>query len=88
MTTLVLGNLEDALAQKLRRRAKQHGISEETEARNILHTVLAADEPEEGAEPQPKMSFAEFIVNGAPAWPDDFEIRRSKDTNEKRRIDF
>jgi plasmid stability protein len=40
MAQLVVRNIEDALKERLRRRAKQHGRSMEEEVRDILRNAL------------------------------------------------
>lgn len=43
MAVMTIRNFDDALKQRLRVRAAQHGRSMEDEARAILHAGLAAD---------------------------------------------
>lgn len=48
MATLTIRNLDDALRDRLRVRAAQHGRSMEAEVRAILQGVLADSEPSGG----------------------------------------
>jgi plasmid stability protein len=49
MAQLVVRNIEDALKERLRRRAKQHGRSMEEEVREILRNAVKDDNrPREG----------------------------------------
>jgi plasmid stability protein len=47
MSTLMIRNVDTALKERLRVRAAKHGRSMEAELRQILRTVLAAEEPQE-----------------------------------------
>ena len=44
MAQLVVRNLEDALKERLRRRAREHGRSMEEEVREILRNALKGDD--------------------------------------------
>ena len=45
MASITIRNLEDAVKQRLRVRAAEHGHSMEEEARNILRQVMAETSP-------------------------------------------
>jgi plasmid stability protein len=45
MASITIRNLDDKLKQHLRLRAARHGRSMEDEARDILRTALAEDQP-------------------------------------------
>lgn len=78
MAQLLVRNVDEVTVKRLRRRAAEHGVSAEEEHRRLLREALS---------PQPKKrkpSLMEFLLNEGPAWPDDFEVRRAKDTNEHR----
>lgn len=82
MAQLIVRNIEDEVAQKLKERAAKNGVSAEEEHRRILAAVLNEKETD-GA---PKMTFEEFIVNGEPFIDVDLEIERDK--SPMRGIDF
>ena len=48
MASMTIRNIDDRLKQRLRIRAATHGRSMEDEARDILKTVLAQQEPTPG----------------------------------------
>lgn len=48
MASMTIRNIDDRLKQRLRIRAATHGRSMEDEARDILKTVLALQEPTPG----------------------------------------
>lgn len=82
MAQLLVRNVEETLVKRLRKRAAEHGISAEEEHRRLLKEALR---------PSPrkrKPSLVEFLLNEGPPWPDDFEVRRSKDTNKHRKVEF
>lgn len=57
MAQLIVRNIEDAVAQKLRERAAKNGISTEEEHRRILAAVL------NGKESESKKSFKEHLMS-------------------------
>lgn len=46
MASMTIRNIDEALKSRLRIRAAQHGRSMEEEARDILRSALAANEPQ------------------------------------------
>lgn len=55
---LIVREIEDIVAQKLRERALQHGVSPEEEHRKILREALL-----KAPSAQPKLSFKEYLLS-------------------------
>jgi plasmid stability protein len=58
MAQLIVRNIEDEVAQKLKERAAHKGVSTEEEHRRILREAV-----QEG-NPKPEMDFKEFLMHG------------------------
>lgn len=58
MAQLIVRNIEDAVAQKLRERAAKNGISAEEEHRRILRAAVNEDAK------KPEMNFKQFLMYG------------------------
>ncbi len=82
MAQLIVRNIEDEVAQKLKERAVKNGVSAEEEHRRILAAVLT----EKDKDGEPKMTFEEFLVYGEPFIDVDLKIERDK--SPMREIDF
>jgi plasmid stability protein len=82
MAQLIVRNIEDEVAQKLKERAAKNGVSAEEEHRRILAAVLNNKE----ADGESKMTFEEFLVYGEPFIDVDLKIERDK--SPMREIDF
>ncbi|MBX7209324.1 MAG: hypothetical protein K1X78_13485 [Verrucomicrobiaceae bacterium] len=78
MAQLLVRNVDEITVKRLRRRAAEHGVSSEEEHRRLLRDALRPPAKKR------KPSLIEFLLNEGPPWPDDFELRRAKDTNEHR----
>ena len=57
MAQLIVRNIEDEVAQKLKERAARNGVSTEEEHRRILREALNRDDS------MPKMNFKEFLMS-------------------------
>ena len=79
MAQLIVRNIEDEVAQKLRERAAKNGVSAEEEPRRILAAVLIE------IEPKPKKSFKEHLMS-MPDVGTDEDFARPMDYG--REIDF
>jgi plasmid stability protein len=79
MAQLIVRNIEDEVAQKLRERAAKNGVSAEEEHRRILRMAVNEDST------KPEMDFKEFLMFGC-ATDVDVEFPRAKD--KMREIDF
>lgn len=79
MAQLIVRNIEDAVAQKLRERAAKNGISTEEEHRRILRAAVNEDAT------KPKMNFKEHLMS-MPDVGTDEDFARPKDYG--RKIDF
>lgn len=82
MAQLLVRNVTERDLRALKKRAGAHGVSAEEEHRRILREALRAKSP------KPKRSLMEFLLTEGQAWPDDFEVKRSRDTNEHRQVKF
>jgi plasmid stability protein len=60
MAQLVVRNIEEALKERLRRRAKRHGRSMEEEARDILRQAVAVEGPRGGLGSEIAARFAKL----------------------------
>ncbi len=79
MAQLIVRNIEDEVAQKLKERAAKNGVSAEEEHRRILAAVL------NGKESELKKSFKEHLMS-MPDVGTDEDFARPKDYG--REIDF
>jgi plasmid stability protein len=73
MTQLLVRNLEDSVARRLKERAKAHGVSTEEEHRRILREAVSRP-------PTGKPSLIEFLSDPAKSIAPDVELdlRRSR----------
>lgn len=81
MAQLIVRNIEDEVAQKLKERAARNGVSAEEEHRRILRVALneSPDKASQGeADATPKMSFEEFLMT-MPNVGTDEDFARHKD---------
>lgn len=72
MAQLIVRNIEDEVAQKLRERAARNGVSAEEEHRRILREAV------QGKEPKPKKNFKEHLMS-MPNVGTDEDFARPKD---------
>ena len=79
MTQLLVRNIPDSLAKKLKRRAVEHGISAEEEHRRILTAALA---PTGAKKKRTLFEHLEELGRIAP----DFEFVRERKRETRRRI--
>ena len=83
MTQLLVRNIPDSLAKKLKRRAVEHGVSAEEEHRRILRDALQKPAEKTG---KSRTLFDAFIELGRIA--PDFEFGRKRTRGKRRPIKF
>lgn len=81
MATLTIRNLDDEVKRALRRRAADHGVSMEQEARTILREVAlgSAPAPVEPGAWRLKASKEEILALGRRLPAEDFDLKKLSD---------
>ena len=82
MTQLLVRNIPDSLAKKLKRRAVEHGVSAEEEHRRILREVL--EKPVPAKKKRNLFEHLEELGRIAP----DFEFVRERKVEPRRKIEL
>lgn len=83
MTQLLVRNVPDSVAKKLKLRAVEHGVSAEEEHRRILRAAL--EKP--ASEAKPKRTLYDAFIELGKIAPD-FEFERKRTRSTRRPIEF